>query len=86
MITKKETVRLKHYCNHIFNRKTNRLYKASFGQYKEVIPEEGIFTIKRRGERHKFTEEELIQATQYVHTDNVKVSKHYAKHEKRMVW
>ena len=85
MITKKETVRLKHYCNHIFNRVTKRLYRESRNQYREVVPEDGIFIIKRRGERHKFTEGELIRATDYAYSDDLKISKHYAK-GKRVAW
>ena len=81
MIDKKEVVRLLHYCNHVFNRETKRLYKTSFGNYKEVIPAEGIFTIKRRGEQHKFTEEELMKATQYM--ENVSIV--YNRHQKRWV-
>jgi hypothetical protein len=86
MVEKREVVRLKHYTNHVFNRDTKQLYKECRGRYAEKAPMEGVYTINARGKQYNFTEEELMRSTQYVHTDNVKVSKHYAKHEKRLVW
>ena len=86
MIGKKEVVRLSHYTNHIFNRLTKQLFKDGRSRYSEILPIEGVFTISYQGKQHNLTEEELMRSTQFVETDNIRVTKHYEKHEKIKGW